>query len=93
MDWTLIDIIYVVVIIAINILILITYFEARYFSMKRKVSKINETLEEHFQKLKEIESKLVHKIEKEMVEKEKNREQKLLKLKNEIDEMLREVSK
>lgn len=41
----------------------------------------------------EIESKLVKKVEKETVEKEKNREQKLLRLKSEIDEMLHDSNR
>ncbi|HWR28144.1 MAG TPA: hypothetical protein VN377_06895 [Candidatus Thermoplasmatota archaeon] len=39
-------------------------------------------------RLAQIESRLVQKIEKESMEKEKNREQKLMRMKNEIDDML-----
>ncbi|HWR63501.1 MAG TPA: hypothetical protein VN365_03765, partial [Candidatus Thermoplasmatota archaeon] len=39
-------------------------------------------------KLTQIESRLVQKVEKETMEKEKNREQKLQRMKNEIDDML-----
>ena len=39
-------------------------------------------------KLTQIESRLVQKVEKESMEKEKNREQKLMRMKNEIDDML-----
>ena len=39
-------------------------------------------------RLTQIESRLVQKIEKESMEKEKNREQKLMRMKNEIDDML-----
>jgi hypothetical protein len=39
-------------------------------------------------KLTHIESRLVQKVEKETMEKEKNREQKLQRMKNEIDDML-----
>jgi hypothetical protein len=38
--------------------------------------------------LTQIESRLVQKVEKETMEKEKNREQKLQRMKNEIDDML-----
>jgi predicted Holliday junction resolvase-like endonuclease len=90
MDWIWEDFITIGFIVAITILILIAYFEWRFFTIKRRFVKIKEILEELSKKLTEIESKLVRKIEKENIEKEKNREQKLMKLKNEIDEMLRE---
>jgi len=87
------DLISIGIIVALNILILIAYFELRFFTLKRKIFKINVTIEEHYKKLKDIESKFVHKINKEMKAKEKSREKKLLKLKNEIEEMVREGKK
>jgi predicted Holliday junction resolvase-like endonuclease len=59
-------------------LVMVTAYFVIVFLYLRKVKK----------KLTEIESRLVQKIEKESLEKLKNREQKLLKMKNEIDDML-----
>lgn len=59
---------------------IVTAYFAIVFLYLRKVKK----------KLTEIESRLVQKIEKESLEKLKNREQKLLKMKNEIDDILQD---
>jgi hypothetical protein len=90
MDWTLGDLIYIGIISIINIFIIIAYFEIRFFTIRRKLRKINQILEEHLIKLTNIESKFTHKIEKEKKKRIKNRKQKLTKIKNEIDEILHE---
>jgi cell division protein FtsL len=90
MEWTWDNFISIGIIVIINVIILIVYLELRFFKIRRKLVKINKTLEEHLKKLGGIESKLERRIKKEERVKEKNRKQKLTNIKNEIDEILYE---
>jgi cell division protein FtsL len=90
MDWTWDNLVSIGIIVMINVMILIVYLELRFFKIRRKLVKINKTLEEQLNKLGGIESKLERKIKKEERVKEKNRKKKLKNIKNEIDEILHE---
>jgi uncharacterized protein YoxC len=88
MDLTWDNFVSIMIIVSINVIILIIYFEVRLFKISRKLGKVNKTLEEHLKKLAGIESKLERKIKKEIRKKEKYRKQQLTRIKDEIDEIL-----